>query len=106
MTFVGTPCLAWSCLSAPICDVGNNLIQCELWDHKILHSSNHYLIVPPEWLNDQIPFKAARELDVDLPINDKGIVGIHIDVNILDCPNFSDNAARAAASIPLALHII
>ena len=61
MTFGGAPCPAlWSCLSEPICDVANDLIQCELWDHKILHSSNQYLITSPERLSDQIPFKAAQ----------------------------------------------
>ena len=107
MTFGGAPCPAlWSCLSEPICDVANDLIQCELWDHKILHSSNQYLITSPERLSNQIPFKAAQELDVDLPINDKGIVDILIDDNIPVCPDFGDNAARAAASVPLALHVI
>ena len=67
--------------------MANDLIQCELWDHMTLHSMNQYLIAPPSaWLNDQIPFKAARELDVDLPINDKGIVDILINDNYF-CPD-------------------
>ena len=45
-------------------------------------------------------------MDVDLPINDKGIVDILIDDNIPVCPDFGDNTARAAASVPLALHVI
>ena len=51
-------------------------------------------------------FTQAAELDVTLPRNDKGIVDVFIDDNIPVCPDFGNNAERAATSVPLALHTI
>ena len=93
MTFGGAPCPAqWSCLSESICDVANELIQCESWNHKSLHSSHQHLIPTPIQLDKSIPFTQAAELEVTLPQNDKGIVNVFIDDNIPVHPDFGDNA--------------
>ena len=107
MTFGGAPCPApWSWLSESICDVANDLIQCETWNHKTLHSLNQHLISTPSQLDKNIPFTQAAKLNIPLPPSDKGIVDGFIDNNIPACPNIGDNAECSTASVPLALHTI
>ena len=75
MTFGGSPCPSqWSCISEISCDLANNLIQCNEWDHHALFSINQARIPCPLRLPDETPFVLAQELDLDMPHNNRGIV--------------------------------
>ena len=103
LTFGGTPCLfEWGVISETICDLANELDQCDDWDPANLHASVQNDIPLPQFLDDDIPFAEGRELIVDIPVNPRGKVDVYIDdttgltVNI---PG-SKNVERMAAAIP------
>ena len=107
MTFGGCPCPSqFGCISETICDLANDLIQCKKWNHCEIFSPNQHLVKPAYCLADTIPFKQARELAVDLPVNDLGSVDVYIDDMPPICPDIGDNAERCAAAVPLAVHLI
>lgn len=107
MTFGGNLCpLQWCCISETICDLANDLIQCERWDHRKLSSPNQHLIKPAIYLDAAIPFKPAKELAVNLPMNNKGSMDVYINDMLPICHDIGDNAEQCAAAVLLALHIM
>ena len=107
MTFGGSayPSL-WSCISECMCDLANDIIQCRTWDHQSLHSPIQHLIPPAKRLPQNTPFAQAKELAMEYPINDIGIVDVYTDDMPPICLDSGDNAERCAAAVPLAVHIM
>ena len=49
------------------------------WNPYKLHGKNHYLIPPPELLDDSIPFAEGLELIVDIAVDPRGTTDAYID---------------------------
>jgi len=108
LTFGGAPCpFEWGAISEIICDLANELVQCEDWDPTNLHASVQKDIPPPQFLDDGIPFAEGRELIVDIPVDPRGKADVYIDDTTgltIDIPG-SNNVQRMAAAIPLAIEV-
>ena len=64
MTFGGSPCPSqWSCISETMCDLANDLIQCDKWKHRELFSINQARIPSPRRLPDEILLKMNERSD-------------------------------------------
>ncbi len=108
LTFGGAPCpFEWGVISETICILANELVQCDDWDPADLHASVQKDILPPQFLDDNIPFADGRELIVDIPVNPRGKADVYIDDTTgltVDIPG-SKNVERMAAAIPLAIEV-
>jgi len=105
MTFGGAACPPqWGCISETNCNVVNNVLQYQEWNHMELHSPIQDSIPLPSYLPESTPFKALAKLAVTVPINDKGKADVYIDNVIAICPDIEDNAAQTSAATPLAIH--
>jgi hypothetical protein len=108
LTFGGAPCpFEWGVISESICDLANELVQCNDWDPADLHASVQKDIPPPQFLDDDIPFAEGRELIVDILVDPKGKADVYIDDTTgltVDIPG-SKNIERMAAAIPLAIEV-
>ena len=92
MTLGGCPFPSrFGCISKTICDIANDLIQCKKWNHCEIFSPNQHLVKLAYHLANAVPFKQARELAVDLPVNDLGSVNVYIDNMPPICPDIGDN---------------
>ena len=80
INFGGAPCpFEWGVISESICDLANELVQCNDWDPADLHASVQKDIPPPQFLDDDIPFAEGRELIVDILVNPRGKADVYID---------------------------
>ena len=108
LTFGGAPCpFEWGVISETICDLANELVQCDDWDPANLHASVQNDIPLPQFLDDDIPFAEGRELIVDIPVDPRGKADVYIDDTTgltVDIPG-SKNIERMAAAIPLAIEV-
>jgi hypothetical protein len=80
LTFGGAPCpFQWGVISESICDLANELVQCNDWDPADLHALVQKDIPPPQFLDDDIPFAEGRELIVDILVDPRGKADVYID---------------------------
>jgi len=107
LTFGGSPCPNVFCLASELCtDLANDLLHCKDWDPNEIASPHAKKIQDPRYLDPNVPFKAARELDVEVPVEDDGIVDDFIDDGIVFTPDLLDNSNRALQALLLAIHIL
>ena len=111
-TFGGAPCpYQWGCISEPIADLANALLELEDWNPVNLCSPFENMIPEDKVLDDDIPFTPALPLVVDIPIGNGAKTDIYIDDNVcivVDNPEDDENETRkqrARAAVPLAIHI-
>jgi hypothetical protein len=69
----------WGVISETVCDLANKLLQFKDWEPLILHSSVQKEIPTQQYLDNNIPFAAGRELIIDVPIDHWGYAHVHID---------------------------
>ena len=109
LTFGGCPNPAmWGMASETCTDLANAIQHDPDWNPKSLHSESQHLVPDYKPLPDNIPFATAKELFVDLQINEKGLVDCYIDDLIdltVDLPD-SDNVLRNAAAVLLAINVL
>jgi hypothetical protein len=107
LTFGGSSCPnLWGTFSETICDLANEIIQNEAWDHKVLFDALSHQIIVPKRIPPDIPFSAALPLAIDVPFNDKGKGDVFIDDNIFITPDINDNIERVAKAVPLAINTV
>ena len=107
MTFGGAPCPSiWGVISEVITDIGNSLLQNDFWDHSELHDHISDQIEAPISVPDSIPFHQARDLSVEIPVNDRGKIDIYIDDSIGIAPDIADSPIRVIRAIPLAIRTV
>ena len=107
MTFGGAPCPSlWGLLSETITDVCNTLIQCSSWNFDSFFDETADKIPDPVSLPPDMSFATARDLSVDIPVNDLGKVDVFIDDNIAVTPDLDCNTKRVIRAIPLAIHSV
>jgi hypothetical protein len=107
LTFGGSPCPAlWGIISESIADIGNSSLHNPFWDHQSLFDPISDTLESPLSLPDDIPFKAAADLSVNIPLNTLGYIDIYIDDNIGVTPDVGDNALRMGRAIPLAIRVL
>ena len=111
-TFGGAPCpYQWSCLSEPIADLANALLESDNWDPFNMTSPLQDMVPNDELLDDDIPFTPALPLVVDVPTGNGAKNDIYIDDNVcvvVDNPDDDLNEVRkqrARAAVPLAIHV-
>jgi hypothetical protein len=104
MTFGGAPCPSmWGVISESITDIGNALLQNDMWLHDELYDPIFDQLDSPFDLHSSIPFHQTRELSVCIPPNDKGKVDIYIDDSIGIVPDIDEAPKRLVRAIPLAI---
>jgi hypothetical protein len=80
LTFDGSPDpFEWGVISEAVCDLANELLQCEDWKPLTLHLSVEKEIPTQQCLDINIPFTVERELIIDVPIDHWGYVDVYID---------------------------
>ena len=92
-----------------IFDLAHDLMQCPIWDPKILPSPLQDKIPNPKRKQEDIPFGTALPADVLLPPNIKGGCGGYIDDGacaILDSPGNQEMMARTKEAVLMALHLL
>jgi len=107
MTFGGAPCPSmWGYISDTLADISNSLIGNLYWDHGKLFDLLSNTIEDPLSLPASIPFHLAKELSINIPVNNLAKVDIYIDDSIGVAPDIGDSVIRVSKSIPLAIHSI
>jgi hypothetical protein len=107
LTFGGSPCPNEFCLASELCtDLANDILHCDQWNPRELKSPHAEKIRDPVYLDSNIPYTKAKELDVILPTDDYGRIDDFIDDGIVIIPDLEDNKNRALQALLLAIHIL
>jgi hypothetical protein len=102
LTFGGSPCPnEWCIASELFIDLANDILHCEDWNPQELFSPHAPTLLPPQYLNNDIPFTPATDLDVQIPDDDMG----WIDDGMVIIPDIKDNKNRGVQALLLAIHI-
>ena len=105
LPFGGSPCPNDFCtFSDIVVDCVNDLLECEEWDETKVFSEFIKNIPPPEPLSDDIPFAEARDLCVEMPIEDRGKCDGYIDDLMSVCVDIGNNLARLIAAPCTIIH--
>jgi len=70
-----------------------------------LFSPHAPTLLPPQYLNNDIPFTPATDLDVQIPDDDMGQIDDFIDDGMVIIPDIKDNKNRGVQALLLAIHI-
>ncbi len=62
-----------------ICNLNIAIMHSKIWDPYKLCGKNQYLVPPPKFLDDSVPFAKGLELVVDIPVNPQGTADVYID---------------------------
>eukprot|EP00978_Attheya_sp_CCMP212_P032524 scaffold127488_cov44-Attheya_sp.AAC.2 len=107
LTFGGRACPSrWCNLGEATIDLANDLLACKSWDPSELHSPIQLKVPAPASLPDTVPFAPALEMIVDLPDETQGKADLYLDNGVTITADIDNNLYRAAAAIPLAMHIV
>jgi hypothetical protein len=107
LTFGGSPCPNEFGVVSELCtDLANDLLHCPDWQPEKVHSPHSNLILDPLLLEDSVPFRQAKELDVDIPVDDWGCINDFIDDGIAIVPDIGNNRNRELQAMLLAIHTI
>jgi hypothetical protein len=107
LTFGGSPCSNEWCVFGELCtDLANDLLHSTDWDHNSLQSPHYSKIPTPSYLNEDIPFTQAEDLDVDIPFDPSGRIDDFIDDGIAVVPDIGNSKDRGVAAILLAIHTL
>ncbi|MFN9980393.1 MAG: hypothetical protein ACK53Y_10785 [bacterium] len=63
-------------------------------------------VIPPRYLNDDVPFAITKSIDLEIPPDYCGRVDDFIDDGIIIVPDTHDNRNRAIQAMLLAIHIL
>jgi hypothetical protein len=106
LTFGGSPCPNESCAFSELCtDLANDLLHAPDWNPDNISSPHSSLLQNPVLLDDSIEFAQAKQLDVDMPVDDWGRADDFVDDGIVIIPDLNENRKRAVQSMLLAMHI-
>jgi len=107
LTFGGSPCPNEFCVVSELCtDLANDILHCPHWNPNDLKSPHTSILLDPVTLDDSIPYHQARDLDVDIPLDDCGRIDDFIDDGIAIIPDIGQNRHRAVQAMLLAIHTI
>ena len=85
-------------------DTINDLLECENWNHEKVLSDYHSKILMAKPTKEDVPYARARELSVNLPIEDRGKTDVFIDDIISVAPDLNGNLERLRAASCSVLH--
>ena len=106
ITFGGSPCPAlWRWELETICDFANDLIQKPLWHPNDYDYASKALLQSPHRLPNELPYHPAQPLNIDIPLNDLGLVNVYTNDVPLICLAINDNAVCCSTLIPFMLHL-
>jgi hypothetical protein len=107
MTFGGTPSPSmWGYISDTLADIGNMIIQNANCDPLTLYNKISDSLEPPKPLDDMNAFHPAKDLAIDIPVNDIGKVNIYINDSIGIALDQNNNLIRVSHAIPQAIRAI
>jgi hypothetical protein len=87
MTFGGSPCPSlWGYMSETMVDVCNAIIHNKHWNPNELSDPISHTLPHPTSLPDIIPFHQAKELAVQLTVDDEGKADIYLDDKLASLP--------------------
>ncbi len=85
-TFRGVPDLyKWDVVSETICDLINESNSRDEWQPEHLFGKNLFLVPPPVFLDNSVPFEPGLELIVDFPVDSHGITDMCIHLVGSEC---------------------
>jgi hypothetical protein len=100
MTFGGSPCPSmWGYISDTTADICNTLIHNPSWDHNKLFDNLSLPLDKPLHLSNDIQFREAKPMSVEIPPNDIGKVDIYIDDTIGLALDINDNVRRVSKMV-------
>ena len=108
LTFGGKPCpFEWCSIAEPICDLANDLIECEDWDTYNIQSPAFKEIPSTTVLPDHVPFALARALIVNVPLHRYGKCDEFIDdIVTVGVDHEEETRRRLRGAAPLAVFIV
>ncbi len=109
LPFGSSPALAHFSIGSDItCDLANDLLHCQYWDPKILHSPLLESVPETKYLPDSIPFGQAEPTETELnPEQTAGVEGYIDDIATatIDSPEHPKQVERARDCVLMALHL-
>jgi hypothetical protein len=87
-------------------DLANDILHCPEWDPNEVYSPHSHSLSDTVELDNSIPFGQAKELDVDIPVDDWGRIDDFIDDGIAIVPDLGQNRNHAVQAMLLAIHTI
>ena len=107
MPFGGAPCPSEFALAADLmADTINDLLSDKNWDHKTVYSDIIHELPNPIPLDDNIPFAEAKDLSVEIPIEDCGKTDVYVDDFITIGPDIDDTLERITKAPATVIHAI
>ena len=107
MPFGGAPCPSEFALAADlIADTINDLLADKNWKHKEVYSDMIHEIPNPIPLPDDIPFAEARDLSVNIPVEEGGKTDVYVDDFITIGPDIDDVLERITRAPLTVIHAI
>ena len=105
LPFGGSPCPSEFCLLSDITtDTINDLMQCKDWDPCLIHSDYVTKIPAAKTLPADIPFAQARELSVDIDVDEDCKADVFVDDIITIGADVNDNLQRITTALCSILH--
>jgi hypothetical protein len=96
----------WGYISDTLADLCNTLLQCKEWDHSSLFDPISKSVLPPNPLDENIPYHKSKNLAIELPQNNTGKVDIYIDDTIAITPDLPGNTERMIVAVPLVIRTL
>lgn len=87
-------------------DLANDILHCPYWDPDEVYSPHSHTLSAPVLLDNSVPFGQAKELYVDVLVDDWGWINDFIDDGIAIVPDLDQNRNRAVQAMLLAIHTI
>ena len=107
LPFGGSSCPPDFCLMSDIvCDVTNDLLQCENWNESKVHSLLSDFVPPDEELNEDIPLAQAEDIAVPIQAKDKGSFDVFIDDFIGVTVDIGNNKERLKVAPGTVIHAV
>ncbi len=108
LTFGGKPGPSeWCTISEPICDLANEILNCEEWDPSTLHSPHQHRIPTASTMDPSIPFAKARPMMVNVPLEPHGKCDQYIDdTATVGIDHDEESRKRLEAAMMLATFIV
>lgn len=105
LVFGGSPCPSeFSVISDMATDAINDLLPCRTWDHTTVVAAFAKNIPPAQSLDSAIPFAAAKDMVVAIPLEPHGKADCFIDDIITVAVDLGENRAQIEAAPCTILH--
>ena len=97
----------WTSIAEPICDLANDILDCDEWDPSTMHSPLQSSIPEPSFLPSVTPFTKAKPLMIGIPVLRHGYCDEYVDdVVTMGVDKGEISRRRLEAAAPLAIFVV